>query len=85
MPIIAGARLLGKEGVNTIGLMSIQTSGTGSQNTINYFYWKLEKRSRRTKVMLELFLLIRLMREDGIVLLGLMDNIQHQTFFGKKP
>lgn len=36
VPIIGGVRLLGKEGDNTLGVMSIQTSGTSEQQTRNY-------------------------------------------------
>lgn len=36
VPIIGGARLLGKEKSTTVGLMSIQTGGTRAQPTINY-------------------------------------------------
>jgi len=36
VPIIGGARLLGKENGHTMGLMTLQTSGTSSQPTINY-------------------------------------------------
>lgn len=36
VPIIAGARLLGKEQNHTIGLMSLQTDGTANQAATNY-------------------------------------------------
>ncbi|MFN3529893.1 MAG: DUF5916 domain-containing protein [Bacteroidia bacterium] len=36
VPIIAGARLLGKEDDRTLGLMSIQTAATASQQSTNY-------------------------------------------------
>lgn len=36
IPIIAGARLLGKQNDNTLGLMSMQTAATDKQNTTNY-------------------------------------------------
>lgn len=36
VPIIAGARLLGKENNRTLGLMSIQTAGTDGQSTKNF-------------------------------------------------
>jgi len=36
IPIIAGARILGKQNNNTLGLMSMQTASTDKQSTTNY-------------------------------------------------